>query len=175
MSVRDAMLGILTLGPAYGLQLHAELGERAPHRAKTNVGQIYATLDRLVKSGHVAEAGATTDGLPLYQLAPQGFEDAREWLTGATVVTLPEWPDFLDQVLVARTVDDSATASLITRYRSVLGTADKTLSDELSLAADAGLRSAASTWLDIVEKAGSDVRGYQTNRPKRGRPSKKKD
>ena len=29
MAVRESLLGILTLGPAYGLQLHAELGARA--------------------------------------------------------------------------------------------------------------------------------------------------
>lgn len=62
MSVRDALLGILTLGPAYGLQLHAELGARAPHRAKTNVGQVYGTLDRLVTAGLVVHEGLSEIG-----------------------------------------------------------------------------------------------------------------
>ena len=54
MSVRDGLLAILSLGPAYGLQLHSELASRSPHRGPVNVGQIYATLDRLVARGLVA-------------------------------------------------------------------------------------------------------------------------
>ncbi|MES2170284.1 MAG: PadR family transcriptional regulator, partial [Actinomycetota bacterium] len=65
MSVRDGLLAILTLGPAYGLQLHSELTTRAPHRKPVNVGQIYGTLDRLVKQHLIEPAGFTEDALPL--------------------------------------------------------------------------------------------------------------
>lgn len=51
MSVRDGLLALLTLGPAYGLQLHAELLDRAAHRRRVNVGQIYSTLERLRERG----------------------------------------------------------------------------------------------------------------------------
>ena len=68
VSVRDCLLAIMSLGPQYGLQLHAELTTRAPHRAATNVGQIYSTLDRLVRDAKVETGGQTADGLPLYQL-----------------------------------------------------------------------------------------------------------
>ena len=72
MSVRSGVLAILTLGPAYGLQLHSELASRTPHRKPVNVGQIYGTLDRLVTQAMIEPAGLTDDALPLYRLTAAG-------------------------------------------------------------------------------------------------------
>ena len=107
MSVRDGLLAVLSLGPAYGLQLHAEFTARAPHRAALNVGQVYSTLDRATQSGLVCSAGTTPDGLPLFRLTESGADRARQWMT------LPSdgpasWTEMLDQVLVTATVDDPA-------------------------------------------------------------------
>ena len=58
MSVRSSLLAILTMGPAYGFQLHGELAVRTAGRRSVNVGQIYATLERLVVQGAVESADA---------------------------------------------------------------------------------------------------------------------
>ena len=49
MAVRDALLALLTAGPAYGFQLHGGLAARTGGRRTVNVGQTYATLDRLTR------------------------------------------------------------------------------------------------------------------------------
>ena len=72
MSVRNGLLAVLTLGPAYGAQLHAELGDRLGHRRTVNIGQVYATLERLGVQGLVRAAGVTDDGLPLYRITDDG-------------------------------------------------------------------------------------------------------
>jgi hypothetical protein len=65
VSVRDGILAILSMGPAYGLQLHSELTSRAPHRKPVNVGQIYGTLDRLAKQGLIEPAGKKAAAITL--------------------------------------------------------------------------------------------------------------
>ena len=64
MAVRDALLALLTAGPAYGFQLHGGLASRTGGRRTINVGQTYATLERLTKQRLVEPAGTTDDGLP---------------------------------------------------------------------------------------------------------------
>ena len=182
MSVRDGILGILTLGPAYGLQLHAEFMARAPHRKPVNVGQVYGTLDRLAGQGLVESAGATDDGLPLYALTAAGHQAASSWLEVPVVSSLPEWTEMLDQVLVASSVNPAGALALSKGYRRWweqdlrdLRTRD---TDELAhderlavLARDAqGV--AALAWLSaaISDLAELDTgRELSPHRPKRGR------
>jgi DNA-binding PadR family transcriptional regulator len=104
MSVPAALTAILRLGPAYGLQLHSELGSRLPHRATTNVGQIYSTLDRAVRDGVVARAGETADGLPLYRLTGAGDASVSEWLSGSWITPTSSWADLMDVLLLSATL-----------------------------------------------------------------------
>lgn len=104
MSVRDCLLAIMSLGPQYGLQLHAELTSRAPHRAATNVGQIYSTLDRLVRDDKVVTGGQTSDGLPLYQLTDSGSAEIAAWLEPEGVSRDTAWADLLDLVFMVRSL-----------------------------------------------------------------------
>lgn len=174
MAVRESLLGILTLGPAYGLQLHFELGSRAPHRRKTNVGQIYGTLERLTQAGLVHHDGVTSDGLPLYSLTTAGFSFAEAWLAGDNVPLMkvaPDWSDFLDHVLISRSIESDAAAELIERYRDLFAGLISATEVDLSGKAEQHYLRAAQSWLDDavqdIEAAGVP---YQDNRPKRGRP-----
>lgn len=174
MTVRESLLGILTLGPAYGLQLHFELGSRAPHRRKTNVGQIYGTLERLTQAGLVQHDGVTSDGLPLYCLTTAGFSQAEAWLAGDDVPVMnsaPDWSDFLDHVLISRSIDADIASQLIARYRDLFAGLISATEMDLSGKAEQHYLLAAQSWLDDAEQ---DIEAaevpYQDNRPKRGRP-----
>lgn len=183
MSVRDGLLAILTLGPAYGLQLHTELASRAPHRKPVNVGQIYGTLERLAKQRLVASAGVTDDGLPLYSLTPAGASDAEVWMHGVATEALPEWTEMLDQVLITSSLDARAATALARDFRrwwdGDLGATRLTLRDgslrhdqRLALVAREAQAVAALAWIGAVaaELANNDsFRGYSNTRPKRGR------
>lgn len=113
MSVRAGLLAILTLGPAYGLQLHAELASRARHRGPVNVGQIYSTLDRLGGQGLIRSSGVTDDGLPLHRLTTAGRTAAAHWLETPDLSGLPEWTDMLDQMLIAASLDRGRALVLV--------------------------------------------------------------
>lgn len=177
MAVREALLGILTLGPAYGLQLHAELGARAPHRAKTNVGQVYGTLDRLSTAGLVVHQGLTEDGLPLYALTEAGKDEAVAWLEGNNLNVLPEWADVQDVVLISSSVSGQYATALLTKLDALLEQTPTThaLSPAQHLNEQAALRyrEAVSAWLRDVQAAVIQPQpGYALGRPKRGRPAK---
>ena len=198
MAVKEALLGILTLGPAYGLQLHFELCSRAPHRERTNVGQIYGTLERLSVAGMVLRAGETSDGLPLYALTSEGVSAAESWLRAESVLTLTEWPELLDHILIARSLSDDTLESVVGVYEQIL-TEDIPVHDRRSgssvnimAAANEHFRNAALAWLGDVRRELSSRRsntqngtlfarddsgeeavphGYLITRPKRGRPA----
>jgi DNA-binding PadR family transcriptional regulator len=101
VAVRDGLLVLLLNGPAYGFQLHGDLAARTGGRRDVNVGQTYATLDRLTGQGLVASAGSTDDGLPLHRLTDDGRRAALAWLAGADGVGADPWHESVDRVLVA--------------------------------------------------------------------------
>jgi DNA-binding PadR family transcriptional regulator len=183
MSVRDGLLAILTLGPAYGLQLHAELASRAPHRKPVNAGQIYGTLDRLVKQGMLEPAGQTADSLPLYRLTGTGLAEAAGWMSTPSLSALPDWTEMLDQILVTSTIDPVAAKTLAENYRRWWETdLAKTRTPviegsfpteaHLALVSREALGVAAIAWLGATIAALSDYdsyRGLSEARPKRGR------
>ena len=183
MTVRGGLLAILTLGPAYGLQLHTELAGRAPHRKPINVGQIYGTLDRLSRQSLIEDAGLTDDALPLYRLTAAGAAEAAHWMSEPEFEHLPEWTDMLDQVLVTSTVDPPAAKLLAEGYRRWwehdLTTTrtpglDGSFATEvhLALVAREAQGVAAVAWLGSAIAALSDFDSYRALsevRPKRGR------
>lgn len=183
MSVRGGLLAILTLGEAYGLQLHAELASRAPHRKPVNVGQIYGTLDRLATQRLVEQAGTTDDALPLYRLTEAGRAEAERWMSEPATEFLPEWTEMLDQTLIASSVDPSAAKVLAERYRlwwehdleqtrGPLIDGSSAADAHLALLAREAQGVAALGWLGtaITALSGLDLfRGLSEVRPKRGR------
>ena len=57
MSVRHALLALLSEGPKYGLQLREEFEARTGEVWPLNVGQVYTTLQRLERDGLVESDG----------------------------------------------------------------------------------------------------------------------
>ena len=62
MSVRHALLALLSEGPKYGLQLREEFEARTGEIWPLNVGQVYSTLQRLERDGLVESDGSGEAG-----------------------------------------------------------------------------------------------------------------
>ena len=62
MSVRHALLALLSEGPKYGLQLRQEFEARTGEVWPLNVGQVYTTLQRLERDGLVESDDTGDDG-----------------------------------------------------------------------------------------------------------------
>ena len=169
MSVRDGLLAVLSLGPAYGLQLHAEFTSRAPHRAALNVGQVYSTLDRAVKTGLVESAGTTADGLPLFRLTTDGQLRADAWMS-APAEGITSWDEMLDQVVITATITPTRVLGLAQGYRQAWGACQISGADAIALSTRL-LSRAAIEWLASVDQhlAAQDPMPLSTTRPRRGR------
>jgi DNA-binding PadR family transcriptional regulator len=79
MSVRFGLLALLAEEPMYGNQLRAEFENRTAATWPLNVGQVYTTLERLIRDGLVVAAGADADGHDLYQLTDAGQQALTRW------------------------------------------------------------------------------------------------
>jgi len=183
VSVRTTLLAILTIGPAYGFQLHGELESRTAGRRTVNVGQIYGTLERLVKQGSVESGGSTADGLPLYRITTEGRAEALDWLTSIESPNGEEWNDLVDRVLISSSLPHVDTVALIARYREHWqATAEcpenvpSPIGQELlETGARVALATAAVAWLDSAGESLRDPsadafqRGLSDVRPRRGR------
>lgn len=180
MSVRSSLLAILSLGPAYGFQLHLELRSRTAGRRTVNVGQIYGTLERLVAQGCIESAGQTDDGLPLYRLTESGAHEGHTWLHSTSSAAGEEWADLVDRVLIASSLPEVDTLQIIDAYIAKWSSAPLSsvpVSPQERLAVEAGeaLAKAAITWLRSVRAtlaaAPGDAyhRGFSDERPRRGR------
>ncbi|QTX04833.1 PadR family transcriptional regulator [Agromyces archimandritae] len=193
MAVRDAMLVILSLGPAYGFQVHGELARRTGGRRAVNVGQSYATIERLARQGLVEAAGTTDDGLPLHRLTDAGRRAAERWLGGVDAVGADPWDETVDRVLLARSLPGRDAARVIAAERArwterldaggarAPGPPAGGASPELQLAtagavAVAERARAALRWLETMAAAEDDAPGGaelapRSDRPRRGRPA----
>lgn len=194
MAVRDALLVLLTAGPAYGFQLHGGLAARTGSRRAINVGQTYATLERLAKQRLIEPAGSTDDGLPLHGLTAAGRDAAQAWLDGADATGADPWDETVDRVLIARSLPDCDADAVVAAERrrwqerraaaSVAATestssssgdegerADAAEAELARLASSAELvrADAALAWLDDVERHERVAFPPRAARPKRGR------
>jgi DNA-binding PadR family transcriptional regulator len=194
MAVRDALLALLTAGPAYGFQLHGGLAARTGGRRDINVGQTYATLERLSKQRLLEPAGSTDDGLPLHRLTAAGVAAAGAWLEGADAAGSDPWDETVDRVLIARSLPDcdadavvaaeharwqarrveasgvaSEPANAADASTGVAADAAETALVRLAASADLARADAALAWLDRVVDAERIAFPPRTTRPKRGR------
>src|SRR5213596_215924 len=81
MSVRHALLALLSEGPKYGLQLRLEFEARTGEVWPLNVGQVYTTLQRLERDGLVESDGEGEDGPQKgFRITPEGEEELAAWL-----------------------------------------------------------------------------------------------
>ncbi|GGF24570.1 PadR family transcriptional regulator [Subtercola lobariae] len=175
MSVRASILAILTLGSGYGLQVHAEIENRTARAGEINVGQIYSTLARLKTAGLVQVRSATSDGLPLYELTPDGRAEAEHWLTSVDPTTGPAWSDMVNHLLLASSLPSAELSALVSGYRALwLDAAAARVTraaqaEELRAAANRAVAEAALAWLAHFETREVAPLDYTMARPRRGR------
>ncbi|MBR7744713.1 PadR family transcriptional regulator [Phycicoccus sp. BSK3Z-2] len=82
MSVRLGLMALLAEGDSYGARLRADFEARTGGTWPLNVGQVYTTLDRLVRDGLVEQAGEADDeGRIPYRLTDPGRAELGVWWT----------------------------------------------------------------------------------------------
>jgi len=121
MSVRHALLALLSEGPKYGLQLRQEFEARTGDVWPLNVGQVYTTLQRLERDGFVASDDTTDEGAQKnFQITAEGETELTHWLRTPPDLSSPPRDELVVKVLVALRVPGIDVRDVIQVHRRYL-------------------------------------------------------
>jgi DNA-binding PadR family transcriptional regulator len=102
VSVRHALLALLSEGPKYGLQLRQEFESRTGDVWPLNVGQVYTTLQRLERDGLVASDDLDEEGPQKgFHITQSGQVELAQWLRTPPDFSSPPRDELVIKVLVA--------------------------------------------------------------------------
>jgi DNA-binding PadR family transcriptional regulator len=121
MSVRHALLALLSEGPKYGLQLRQEFEARTGEVWPLNVGQVYTTLQRLERDGLVESDGAGDDGPQKgFRITQDGEDELARWLRTPPGLASPPRDELVMKVLVAVRAPGTDVREVIQAHRRYL-------------------------------------------------------
>jgi DNA-binding PadR family transcriptional regulator len=102
MTVRHALLALLSEGPKYGLQLGQEFEARTGEVWPLNIGQVYTTLQRLERDGLIESDDASEDGPQKgFRITAAGTDELGEWLRTPPDMSVPPRDELVIKVLIA--------------------------------------------------------------------------
>ena len=121
MSVRHALLALLSEGPKYGLQLREEFEERTGEVWPLNEGQVYTTLQRLERDGLVESDDTEATGPQKgFQITAAGERELAGWLRTPPDLASPPRDELVMKVLVAVRLPGTDVHEVIQVHRRYL-------------------------------------------------------
>jgi DNA-binding PadR family transcriptional regulator len=165
VSVRHALLALLSEGPKYGLQLREEFEAGTGEVWPLNIGQVYTTLQRLERDGLIESDDDAERDSPQkrFRITAEGEGELAAWLRTPPDMSSPPRDELVIKVLVAMRVAGTDVREVIQAHRRYLvelmqqwtrikeADADRDLA--LGLAVDAELfrLDAVVRWLDAAD------------------------
>jgi len=121
MSIRHALLALLSEGPKYGLKLREEFEERTGEVWPLNVGQVYTTLQRLERDGLVeSDDNAEESPQKGFRITSAGEEELAAWLRTPQDQSSPPRDELVMKVLVAARLPSTDVHEVIQTHRRYL-------------------------------------------------------
>jgi DNA-binding PadR family transcriptional regulator len=118
VSVRYALLALLSGGAKYGMQLRDEYEAATGDVWPLNVGQVYTTLQRLERDGLVESDGAGDDERQkTFRITAAGEAEIGEWLHTPPGLAPPPRDELVTKVLVAVRVPGVDVHGVIQAHR----------------------------------------------------------
>ena len=164
MSVRHALLALLSEGPKYGLQLREEFEARAGEVWPLNAGQLYATLGRLERDGLVESDGTGTAGpRKEFRITAGGAGELAAWLRTPPDPASAPHGQMAEKVLAALRVPGTDVHEIVQVHRRSLmelmqqwtrikkEKADNNLSLRLRIDAELFRLDSVIRWLDAAD------------------------
>ena len=165
MSVRHALLALLSEGPKYGLRLREEFEAGTGEVWPRNIGQVYTTLQRLERDGLVQSDDDDERDSPQkrFRITSDGSRELTAWLRTPPDMSSPPRDELVIKVLVALRVPGTDVREVIQAHRRYvielmqqwtrIKEADAGRDLALGLAVDAELfrLDAVVRWLDAAD------------------------
>lgn len=120
VSVRHALLGLLSEGPKYGLQLRDEFEASTGDVWPLNVGQVYMTLQRLERDGLVESDDAADSPQKSFRITTEGERELAEWLRTPPDLSAPPRDELVIKILVAIRLPGVDVHDVTQRHRRYL-------------------------------------------------------
>jgi len=121
VSVRHALLALLSEGPKHGPQLHEELAARTGEAGQLNSGQLYAALSRLEHDGLVASGGTGAAGPHReFRITVGGTAELAAWLRTPPSLAATPHDQFAAKVLAALRVPGTDVHEVVQVHRRAL-------------------------------------------------------
>ena len=121
MSIRHALLALLSEGPKYGLQLRQEFEARTGEVWPLNVGQVYTTLQRLERDGLVESDDADVEGPQKgFRITGEGEEELASWLQTPPDLSSPPRDELVIKVLIALRLPSVDVHQVVQAHRRYL-------------------------------------------------------
>jgi DNA-binding PadR family transcriptional regulator len=163
VSLRHALLALLSEGPSYGWKLRQDFEQRTGDVWPVNGGQVYTTLQRLERHGLIESDEAEGEGAQRrFRLTGDGRGELARWLQTPPDLSAPPRDDLVIKVMIAVGVPgiDARGVLQVHRRRLVEVMREYTRVKEatpgevkLAMVADAEIfrLDAQVRWLDSVE------------------------
>jgi DNA-binding PadR family transcriptional regulator len=163
MSIRHALLALLSEGPKYGLQLRQEFVARTGEVWPLNVGQVYTTLQRLERDGLVASDGDDDRPQKGFRITGEGEAELATWLHTPPDLSSPPRDELVIKILVAARLPDVDVHEVVQSHRRYLVqlmqewtrlkeyAADRDLGFGLAVDAELFRLDAVVRWLDAAD------------------------
>jgi DNA-binding PadR family transcriptional regulator len=194
VSVRHALLALLSEGPKYGLQLREEFEAGTGEVWPLNVGQVYTTLQRLERDGLAesdrADSGRADSEGPQrrFRITAAGREELAGWLRTPPDMTSPPRDELVMKILVALRVPGTDVPGVIQAHRRYLvqlmqqwtrikeslvaepdsGLDPSTLASTLAVDAELFRLDSVIRWLDSADGRIRRAAQPETTRPEKG-------
>ncbi len=122
MSVRHALLALLSEGPKYGLRLREEFEAGTGEVWPLNIGQVYTTLQRLERDGLIESDDDDERDSPQkrFRITGEGEHELAAWLRTPPDMSSPPRDEMVIKVLVALRVPGTDVHEVIQAHRRYL-------------------------------------------------------
>jgi DNA-binding PadR family transcriptional regulator len=121
VSVRHALLALLSEGPKYGLRLREEFEAGTGEVWPLNIGQVYTTLQRLERDGLIASDDDDGDSpQKRFKITAGGERELAAWLRTPPDMSSPPRDELVIKVLVALRVPGTDVRDVIQAHRRYL-------------------------------------------------------
>ena len=118
MTIRHALLALLSEGPKYGLQLRQEFEAGTGDVWPLNVGQVYTTLQRLERDGLIESDDTGEDGPQKgFRITAAGEAELDDWLRTPPDTVSPPRDELVIKVLIALRVTGIDVRELVQTHR----------------------------------------------------------
>ncbi len=121
LAVKHGILGILAMGSRHGYEIKSEFDQLTGGLWELNVGQIYSTLDRLLKEGLVALEATAEPGedRKVYGVTPAGLQALDAWLARPPLKPKPVRDEIFVRLALLMNRDRESAYALLDSQRRV--------------------------------------------------------